>query len=128
MMTRQPKDIDDYISWFPVDVQERLQKLRAAIRKAAPKAEEAIRYMMPTFRLEGNLVHFAALKNHIGFYPAPSGIAAFRKELSKYPTSKGAIQFPIDKVPPLALVTQIVKFRVKENLEKARKKKKVNNR
>lgn len=123
MNTEVPKDIDDYISWFSTDIQEKLQKLRSAIQKAAPKATEDIRYMMPTFRLEGNLVHFAAYKNHIGFYPAPSGITAFAKELSPYVTSKGAIQFPVDKALPLGLIGKIVKFRAKENLQKAAKKK-----
>ncbi|MBA2421832.1 MAG: DUF1801 domain-containing protein, partial [Chitinophagales bacterium] len=92
---------------------------RVIIRKAAPKAEETINYAMPTFTLNGNLVHFAAYKNHIGFYPTPSGIDAFKKELSLYKGAKGSVQFPIDKPLPWALITKIVKFRVKENLEKA---------
>lgn len=111
--------IDAYIATFPVSTQALLQKMRNTITKAAPKAEETISYGMPTFKLQGNLVHFAGYKKHIGFYPAPSGIEAFADELKKYKTSKGAIQFPVDEKLPLALVTKIVKFRVKENLAKA---------
>lgn len=119
-----PANIDDYIASFPQEVQVILEKLRQAIRQAAPDATEKISYQMPTFYLNGNLVHFAAYKNHIGFYPAPSGIGAFEAELSEYKTSKGAIQFPIDKPLPLALVKKIVAFRVDENLAKAPSKKK----
>jgi uncharacterized protein YdhG (YjbR/CyaY superfamily) len=117
-------NINEYIAGFPKEVQVILEKLRAAIIKAAPEAKETINYAIPTFTLEGNLVHFAAYKNHIGFYPAPSGIAAFKKELSVYDGAKGSVQFPLDKPLPLSLVTRIVKFRVKENLEKAKNKKK----
>lgn len=88
------------------------------VRKAAPEAEEAISYGIPTFKLHGNLVHFAAFKNHIGFFPAPSGIAAFKKELAAYKGAKGSVQFPLDQPLPLALITKIVKFRVKENTDK----------
>ncbi len=116
--------IDEYIATFPASTQALLQQMRTTIAKAAPKAEEAISYGMPTFKLQGNLVHFAGYKNHIGFYPAPSGIVSFAEDLKKYQTSKGAIQFPIDEKLPLALVTKIVKFRVKENSEKAAAKKK----
>jgi uncharacterized protein YdhG (YjbR/CyaY superfamily) len=116
--------IDEYIALWPADVQAKLKSLRATIQKAAPKAEETISYQMPTYTLFGNLVHFAAYKNHIGFYPVPSGMKAFEKELSKYKSGKGSAQFPIDQPLPLALVTKIVKFRVKENLEKAEAKKK----
>lgn len=116
--------IDEYIAGFPKDIQELLEKLRVTIRKAAPGAEETINYAIPTFTLKGNLVHFAAFKNHIGFYPAPSGIEAFKKELSVYEGAKGSIKFPIDKPLPLALVSQIVKFRVKENEEKIPRQKK----
>lgn len=116
--------IDAYIATFPASTQALLQQMRSTIAKAAPRAEEAISYGMPTFKLHGNLVHFAGYKNHIGFYPAPSGIDAFADELKKYKTSKGAIQFPIDEKLPIALVTKIVKFRVKENTEKAAAKKK----
>lgn len=115
--------IDAYIADFPSHIQELLNQMRATIHKAAPKAEEAISYGMPTFKLHGNLVHFAAAKNHIGFYPAPSGIIAFEDELKdKYEYSKGAIQFPMDKKLPLALVAKITKFRAKENEEKAASK------
>jgi len=117
------KNINDYISLFPKDVQANLKSLRETISKAAPDAEEAISYQMPTFKLNGNLVHFAAYKNHIGFYPTPSGIEAFKKELLKYKSSKGAVQFPIDEKLPLGLVSKIVKYRVKENLAKKKKSK-----
>ncbi len=117
------QNIDEYIALWPADVQAKLQSLRATIQKAAPKAEETISYQMPTYTLFGNLVHFAAYKNHIGFYPVPTGMKAFEKELSKYKSGKGSAQFPIDQPLPLALVTKIVKFRVKENLEKAEAKK-----
>ncbi len=110
-----PANIDDYIASFPQEVQVILEKLRQTIRQAASDATEKISYQMPTFYLNGNLVHFAAYKNHIGFYPAPSGIVAFQDELKKYKTSKGAIQFPIDEALPLALVKKIVAFRVQEN-------------
>jgi uncharacterized protein YdhG (YjbR/CyaY superfamily) len=109
------KTIDEYIKTFPEHVQNILKKMRATIREAAPDAEEAISYQIPTFRLNGNLVHFAAYKNHIGFYPAPSGIEAFKKELSPYKGAKGSVQFPIDKPVPYDLVKKIVLFRVKEN-------------
>jgi|SRR6267142_3067257 len=124
----QPQNVDDFIAAYPGDVQEKLRKLRATIRKAAPKAEEAIKYGIPTFMLNGNLVFFSAYKNHIGFYPAPRGIEAFKKELSAYDGAKGTIRFPIDKALPLALIGRIVKFRVQENTKRAeaktRKKKK----
>jgi uncharacterized protein YdhG (YjbR/CyaY superfamily) len=117
-MKRQYKTIDEYIKTFPVDVQSILEKMRQTIRKAAPGAVEAIAYEMPTFRLNGNLVHFAAFENHIGFYPTPSGIDAFKKEISRYKWAKGSVQFPLDKPIPYDLVGKIVKFRVTENLEK----------
>ncbi len=110
--------IDDYIKMFPQDIQTILEMLRQTIREAAPEAEETISYQMPTFRLNGNLVHFAAYKKHIGFYPTPSGIEAFKEELSVYEGAKGSVKFPIEKELPLELISQIVKFRVKENLEK----------
>ena len=116
------KNMDEYIAGFPNEVQEKLEKLRMTIRKAAPEAEETINYGIPTFTLKGNLVHFAAFKNHIGFYPAPSGIESFKKELSVYEGAKGSVQFPIEKSLPLTLVSKIVKFRVQENLEKAKLK------
>jgi uncharacterized protein YdhG (YjbR/CyaY superfamily) len=118
-----PKDIAEYIAMFPKETQVLLQNVLTTIRKAAPEAEETISYQMPTFRLNGkNLVHFAAYKNHIGFYPTPSGIEAFKKELSVYDGAKGSVQFPIDQPMPLDLITKIVKFRVKENMEKAKSK------
>jgi uncharacterized protein YdhG (YjbR/CyaY superfamily) len=122
MKAAQAKNIDEYIEGFPKQVQEILEKLRVTIREAAPEAEETINYAIPTFTLKGNLVHFAAFKNHIGFYPAPSGIEAFKKELSVYEGAKGSVQFPIDKPLPLGLITKIVKFRVKENLERTKSK------
>ena len=122
MKSIQAENIDDYIADFPKNIQKSLEDIRATIRKAAPDAEEAIKYAIPTFTLNGNLVHFAAFKNHIGFYPAPRGIEAFKKELSAYKGSKGTIQFPLDKPLPLALISKIVKFRVKDNAEKAKTK------
>lgn len=113
-----PSNIDEYIATFPQEVQVMLKKLRQTIRKAAPDATEKISYQMPTFYLDGNLVHFAAFKKHIGFYPAPSGISEFQDELVKYKTSKGAIQFPLDASIPHTLAKKIVQFRIKENLAK----------
>ena len=118
-----PSSIDEYIRAFPRDVQKKLADLRSTIRRAAPDAVEKIAYRMPTFFQKKNLVHFAAYQHHIGFYPTPSGIAAFKDELTRYVTSKGAIQFPIDEPLPLDLVTRIVKFRVAENEAKAPAKK-----
>jgi len=125
MKTEQaaPNTIDEYIAGFPQDVQEILQKIRATIREAAPDAEERIAYQIPTFFLNGNLVHFAAFKKHIGFYPAPTGIEEFKEELSVYGWAKGTVKFPLDKPIPYDLIRRIVKFRVKENLEKAKLKK-----
>lgn len=115
--------IDEYIGTFPQEIQTLLEQVRATIRQAAPEAEEAIKYAMPTFVLNGNLVHFAAFKNHIGFYPVPSGIEAFKKELSVYKGAKGSVQFPLNQPMPLELISKIVKFRVNENLLKAKTKK-----
>jgi uncharacterized protein YdhG (YjbR/CyaY superfamily) len=121
---RQFGNIDNFIKSFPPDVQEILEKLRKTINEAAPEAEEAIRYGMPTFRLlGGNLVHFAAFKEHIGFYPTPSAIVAFKKELSVYKGAKGSVQFPLDKAIPFDLVRKIVEFRVKESLVTMKTKK-----
>ena len=108
-------NIDEYIAGFPQDIQKILEQVRATIKQAAPGAEEAIKYAIPTFTLNGNLVHFAAFKNHIGFYATPSGSDAFKKELSVYKTGEGSVQFPINKPMPLDLITRIVKFRVAEN-------------
>jgi uncharacterized protein YdhG (YjbR/CyaY superfamily) len=115
---KTPENIDEYIANFPKDVQTILQELRETIREAASEAEEAISYQMPTFRLKGNLVHFAAYKNHIGFYPTPSGIENFKEELSAFEGAKGSVKFPIDQPLPLDTITKIVKFRVQENIEK----------
>lgn len=117
-----PKTIDEYIASFPPDVQAILEKIRMTIRKAAPGAEETIKYQMPTFTLKGNLVHFAAFKKHIGFYPAPTGIEEFKRGLSVYKGAKGSVQFPLSKPIPYGLISKIVKFRVKENLERAEAK------
>lgn len=125
---KQDSLIDDYISRFEPDIQLLLQEIRRVIRKAAPEATEAISYQMPTYVYFGNLVHFAAFKNHIGFYPAPSGIEAFKEEISKYKWAKGSVQFPLDQPVPLDLIRRIVLFRVAENQrldeEKKAKKKK----
>ena len=119
---KTPENIDEYIANFSKEVQEILQELRATIKNAAPEAEEAISYQIPTFKLRGNLVHFAAYKNHIGFYPTPSGIEKFKKELSAYEGAKGSVKFPIDQPLPFETITKIVKFRVTENLEKGKSK------
>ena len=114
-----PKDIDAYIAGFPRDVQRLLHQMRLAIRKAAPRAEEAIKYKIPTFVLDGNLVSFAAFKNHIGLYPAPRSHESFRKELAAYDGSKSSVSFPLDKPIPVGLVGRIVKFRAKQLRAKA---------
>jgi uncharacterized protein YdhG (YjbR/CyaY superfamily) len=111
-------NVNEYISIFPIDVQEILENMRNTIKAAAPEATETISYNMPTYKLKGNLVHFAAYKYHIGFYPTPSGIETFKKELSIYKSSKGAVQFPIDKPIPYDLVKKIVIFRVGELMKK----------
>ena len=115
--------IDEYIQAFPENVRDILEKMRQAIHEAAPDATEAIAYRMPTFRLNGkNLVHFAGFSHHIGFYPVPSGIEAFKDELAPYMQGKGSVQFPLDKPVPFGLVKTIVKFRVAENLKNSGKK------
>lgn len=116
------ENIDQYISSFPTATQSLLKQMRKVISKAAPKAKESIKYAMPTFEYYGNLVHFAAFKNHIGFYPAPSGLKAFQKEIDAFANSKGAVQFPLDKPLPIALIAKIVKFRLIENENKAKHK------
>jgi uncharacterized protein YdhG (YjbR/CyaY superfamily) len=118
-----PKSIDEYIAGFPQDIRECLEKIRATIRVAAPESEEKISYQMPTFALKGNLVHFAAFKTHIGFYPTSSGIAQFKKELSSYDCSKGTVRFPTGTPLPFELIDRIVQFRATENLAKAASKK-----
>jgi uncharacterized protein YdhG (YjbR/CyaY superfamily) len=114
-----PQTIDEYIAGFPKEVQEILQQVRATISGAAPDAEEVIKYRLPTFTLKGNLVHFGAFQKHIGFYPTPTGIERFKNELSAYQSSKGAVQFPLDRAIPFDLISRIVKFRVEENLTRA---------
>lgn len=119
---KQGAGIDDYIAGYPKEVQTLLRQMWTTIKKAAPKTEESIKYGVPTFRLEGkNLVHFGGFKNHIGFFPGPAGIAAFKKELAGYKTSKGTIQFPLDKKLPTMVITKIVKFRVTQNNAKKKK-------
>ena len=125
MIPNNAKSIDEYIAAFPEEIQAMLEQIRATISKVAPTAEEAIKYAIPTFVLNGrNLVHFAAFKNHIGFYPTPTGIESFQKELSKYKQGKGSVQFPLDEPMPLALITKIVKFNMVRNAEVIAKKKK----
>ena len=116
------RSIDQYIAGFPKQVAAVLQKMRRTIQEAAPDAVEGISYQMPTFKLDGrNLVHFAAFKNHIGFYPIPSGIEAFQEELAPYKHGKGSVQFPLGEAVPLDLVRRIVLYRVKENRRGGRK-------
>ena len=126
MRTEQPapKSIDEYIAGFPHDVQESLEEMRMTIRRAAPDAEERISYQIPTFALKGNLVHFAAFKKHIGFYPSSSGIEKFKDELSAYAGSKGTVRFPFGEPIPFELIGRIVEFRVRENLDRAEAKQK----
>ncbi len=124
MPTAPTPTIDSYIAGFPPDVQVVLQKVRATIHKAAPDAQEAMKYGIPTFTLNGNLVHFAAFAHHLGFYPTPSGMTRFKKELSAYKSAKGSVQFPLDRPTPYALIAKIVKFRVQESLAKAPAKRK----
>jgi uncharacterized protein YdhG (YjbR/CyaY superfamily) len=121
MKKKPPGNIDDYVDRFPKKVQQLLEKMRLTIRNAAPKAEETISYGIPAFTLNGSLVWFAAFKNHIGFYPGSSAVIAFKKELSAYEGAKGSVQFPFDEPLPLALVSRIVKFRVKQNLSESKK-------
>lgn len=122
MNKKTPKNTDDYVDRFPKEVQPLLKKMRLTIQKAVPEAEEKISYGIPTFTLNGNLVHFAAYKSHIGFYPGAAAITAFKKELSAYKGAKGSVQFRFDEPLPLALVSRIVKFRVKQSSSKKKKK------
>jgi uncharacterized protein YdhG (YjbR/CyaY superfamily) len=122
-MNLEIKTIDEYIEGQPDEIRLILQKVRSVIQDAAPEATEKISYGMPTFFLHSNLVHFAANKHHLGFYPAPSGLLAFPAEIAKYKSSKGAVQFPFNQPIPYELISEIVKFRVMENLEKAALKK-----
>ncbi len=118
----KPKNIDEYIAGFPEKTQEILEKVRAVIQSAAPDAQETISYQIPTFTLHGNLVHFAAYQHHLGFYPASSGIEHFKQQLSAYKSSRGTVQFPLDKPIPYDLIREIVAFRVQENLARAQAK------
>ncbi|MEX0616263.1 MAG: DUF1801 domain-containing protein [Candidatus Woykebacteria bacterium] len=118
MDSRKAKDIDEYISAFSKDLRTILQQVRQTIQKAAPEAKEKIGYGIPTFTFHGNLVHFAAFEHHIGFYPAPSAIVTFKKELAPYKQAKGSVQFPLDKPIPFDLITKMVRYRVEENSER----------
>ena len=124
MPQAKPASINEYIASFPEDIQKVLEQVRETISQAAPEAGETINYGIPTFTLNGNLVHFAAFKNHIGFYALPTGHEAFAEELSNYKQGKGSVQFPLDSPMPLELITSIVQFRVKEQQAKPAKKKK----
>lgn len=115
--------VDGYIATFPPAVREQLETLRTIIRKTAPKAEEVISYKMPAYKLDGMLVYFAGYEKHIGFYPMPSVITAFSKEIAGYKSAKGSVQFPVDKPLPVKLIAAMVKFRVQENSAKAKAKK-----
>lgn len=122
MKSTVAENIDAYIAGFPQEVQTALEQVRAAVKKAAPDATETIKYAMPTFMLNGNLVHFAAYKTHIGLYPVPTGDEAFDKMLAPYKTSgKGTVQFPLDQPMPVALISKIVQYQVKRNMEKVKK-------
>ena len=117
-----PETVDEYIAAFPEDVREILEKIRQTIREAAPGAEETISYQMPTFKQNGSyVVYFGAFKKHLGLYPTPDGIEAFKDELAPYKNAKGSVQFPLDKPMPYDLISRIVKYRVKENLVRADK-------
>lgn len=123
MKQEKPTTISAYIAGFPKPVQQLLQQIRKTIQEAAPDATEAIKYGIPTFVLNGNLAHFAAFNSHIGFYPTPTGIEAFSKDLAKYHTGKGSIQFPLDQPMPLNLITKMVRWRAKQLAAKQEKKK-----
>ncbi len=124
MKSKPAATVDEYIAAFPKELQQLLQQMRATIKAAAPKAEELISYGMPGYKYHGVLVYFGGFKNHIGFYATPTGHKAFAKELAKYKQGKGSVQFPVNEALPLSLITKIVQFRVKENLEKSTLKKK----
>jgi uncharacterized protein YdhG (YjbR/CyaY superfamily) len=115
----KPENFEEYIVSFPPETQKRMEQVRAIIKKTAPQAEEVISYGMPSFRLNGRLLYFAAYRNHIGFYPMASGVETFKSFLSDYKWAKGSIQFPLNKPVPLDLIADIVKFRVQENMAKA---------
>ncbi len=120
--TIKATSVDEYIAGFPKDIQQMLQAIRATIKKAVPEAAETIKYDIPTFTQNGNLVSFGAWKNHIGFYPAPREVEAFKTALSTYNGTKSTVQFPLNKPLPLALISKMVKYRVEKNLEKAKAK------
>ncbi|MDR0487295.1 MAG: DUF1801 domain-containing protein [Treponema sp.] len=122
-MAVKSKTVDEYIEQFPPEIQKGLNEIRGLIKQEVPEATEKISYGIPTFYLNGNLVHFAAFKDHYGFFPAPSGIDRFEKELAPYRSGKGTLRFPLDKPLPLEIILKIVKFRKKENTEKAKKRK-----
>ena len=124
--TKKIRTMDEYIGSFPKDVQEKLESIRKLVAKLAPDAQEKISYQMPTFYLNGNLVHFAAFQNHIGFYPTPHGISEFQDELSKYKNGKGSVQFQLDEPLPMKLIERIVKYRIQKNRDKGGTKKKEN--
>lgn len=127
MLKIAPSNIDEYIFPFPSETQKKLEQIRQLIQKIAPKAKEVISYGMPAFKLNSVIVYFAGYKHHIGFYPTSTGIKNFEKEFAKYKWSKGAVQFPLDEPLPVALITKIVKFKIKEDKEKADAKKKLKN-
>lgn len=118
MTSTAPKNLDDYIASFPINVQESLQRMRAIVKEAAPDAQETLKYRIPTFVLGENLVHFAAFENHIGWYPTPSAIKTFRNELRGFKSAKGSVQFPLERPVPFGLVKKMVRFRVKEARER----------
>ena len=120
--TAAPASIDDYIATFPVGVQKRLQSIRRAIRKAAPEAEEKISYRIPAFTLGGNLIYFAAFRNHIGVYPGAAAIVAMKADLQGYRTAKGTVQFPLDQPLPLPLIEKMVRFKIDHNAQRAKRK------
>ena len=121
-MDKDIQTIEQYIAGFSPEIQSLLEELRSVIREEAPEAEETISYQLPTFKLHGNLIHFGAFKNHIGLYPTPSGMEQFREALSAYENAKGSVKFPLNQPLPWDLIREIVRFRVNENLEKARSK------
>lgn len=120
---KKKESVREYISLFPLSTQKKLKQLRALIKKTAPKAAESISYGMPSYKLNGPLVYFAAYKNHIGFYPTPAPILAFEKDLKKYKSSKGAVQFPLDQKLPISLIGKMIKFKMRGNLSKVKSKK-----
>lgn len=121
-MNPKASSVEEYVSWFPQEIREKLELVRQTIRDAVPEAKEVISYHMPAFKTEEVLVYYAAAKNHLGFYPTNRGVAEFKKELAPYPTSKGAIQIPYDQPVPVKLIADIAKFRFVEVEEKKRSK------